>query len=113
MLSFAGVKREALVDKSLSFVRRSHAQGRYYFILNQGNEKLDSWIPLQADAGSAAIFDPMREVRGLAAVKRSANGAVEIYLQLSPGESAILKTFNSVARGQMFPYLKIKGEQKK
>lgn len=110
LLSSAGVKREALVDQKLQFVRRQYDRGHYYFILNQGTEALDGWIPLQASARSVAIFNPMSEEKGLAALRTSAGGVNEVYLQLAPGEACILKTFNSLVRGPSYGYFKTQGQ---
>ena len=109
LLASAGIKRETMVDQGLQFVRRKHAKGHYYFILNQGNNPLDGWVPLQAGAKSAAIFDPMREENGVAALRTTSTGATEVYLQLAPGDSCILKTFDGVVRGASYPYHKTKG----
>jgi hypothetical protein len=110
LLSYAGIKRESLVDQGLQFIRRRHEKGRYYFILNRSNDPLDGWVPLQTNARSVAIFDPMREERGLAARRTSPTGTSEVYLQLAPGESCILKTFDGVVSGPSYAYFKTKGE---
>lgn len=108
MLAAAGFKREALVDRKLAFVRRAHESGHYYFIVNQGDQAIDDWIPLATEARAVALFDPMREERGMAAV-RSGKDGIEVYLQLAPGESRILKTSRMSARGEAFAYLRAKG----
>jgi hypothetical protein len=112
LLAYAGVKREASVDKGLQVIRRKHEKGRYYFVLNNSDQPLDGWVPLAADAKSAAIFNPMREEKGLAALRKPATGANEVYLQLAPGESCILKTFDAVVRGPAYGYFRAKGESR-
>lgn len=112
LLSYAGVKRETLVDKGLRFVRRKYEKGYYYFILNRSDNALDGWVPLKVRAASVAIFNPMREEKGLAALRASQTGAGEVYLQLAPGESVILKTFNTAIRGPLYGYFKVKGESR-
>lgn len=88
------VSREALVDRSgLLFVRRSTAAGRHYFVTHAGAEPVDGWVPLAADAASVALLDPMTGRAGIAAKRQAAAAGVEVYLQLSPGESVILRTF--------------------
>jgi alpha-L-rhamnosidase len=113
LLSFAGIKRESLVDRGLQFVRRKYDKGRYYFILNSGNEPFEGWIPLQAGARSVAVFNPMLEEKGMAEQRRSETGANEFYLQLAPGESCILKTFQDVVKGPVYGYFNTKGEANK
>jgi hypothetical protein len=110
LMESAGVRREPMVDRGLRFTRRSHDSGTHYFIANQSDKPMDGWVALAAGARAAAIFDPMSEARGLATTRRSSNGAFEIYLQLAPGESRIVRTFSATVRGESFAYFKPKGE---
>jgi hypothetical protein len=110
MLTLAGVKREQMVDQGLQFIRRRHLNSHYYFVLNQKNQPLDGWVPLQTSAPAVAIFDPLREAKGMAAIRTSETGMKEVYLQLAPGGSCILKTFNKAIRGPSFGYFKTNGE---
>jgi hypothetical protein len=110
LLARAGVKREAMVDQGLQFVRRSRgAAGRYYFIANWGESQMDGWVPLQVKAASAAIFDPMHGRSGFARLRASGAGGVEVYLQLAPGQSCIVETFDAVVRGILYAYFKPAG----
>jgi len=110
LLSAAGVKREPMVDKKLQFVRRRDTKGRFYFIINTNGESFDGWIDLQGNPKSVAIFDPMFETKGLAAIRTSTDGDSEIYLQLAPDESCILKTFETAINGPLYNYVKAAGE---
>jgi hypothetical protein len=89
-LAQAGVFRETLVDRGLMFVRRADGNGRIYFIANRGGRPSEAWIPLRLDAASATIFDAMRGRRGRAQTRPGAQGSVEVYLALEPGESLIV-----------------------
>ena len=109
LLSVAGVKREQMVDQKLQLVRRRHSAGRFYFIVNTNSESFDGWIGLQGNPKSVAIFDPMFEKKGLATIRYSANGNSEIYMQLAPGESCILKTFETAINGPIYNYVKTTG----
>jgi hypothetical protein len=109
LLAFAGVKPEPMVAQGLQFVRRKDGSSHYYFIVNQSNQPVDGWVALQTSARSVAVFDPMREEKGLAALRRTAAGANEVYLQLAPGESRILKTFDRAVGGPPFGYFKTSG----
>lgn len=113
LLSHAGIKRESLVDQGLQFVRRRHGNNHYYFISNGGSKPLDGWVPLQAGARSIAIFDPLREEKGMAALRPSKPNVNDVYLQLAPGESCILKTLETVVREPAYAYLKTKGESQR
>jgi hypothetical protein len=110
LLAYAGVRREALVDQGLHFTRRAYAGGSLYFITNRGDKTFDGWTPLHTGARSAAVFDPLSGDAGLAAIRASAGGAGEVYLQLAPGASVIVKTFDAAVRGQSYPYFKTAGE---
>ncbi|HVF26614.1 MAG TPA: hypothetical protein VM943_00140, partial [Pyrinomonadaceae bacterium] len=110
MLSVTGVRRETMTDHGLQFARRKHGTGNFYFILNRGDKPLDKWVPLQTSAKSVAIFDPMREEAGLASLRATAGGGQEIYLQLAPGESRILKTFDGIVRAPAYAHHKRIGE---
>ena len=110
LLSAAGTGREPMADKKLRFVRRRHASGRFYFVVNATGELLDGWIGLQGNPKSVVIYDPMFEDMGLAAIRTSVNGDSEIYLQLAPGESCTLKTSEATINGPLYNYIKTAGE---
>jgi len=110
LLSAAGVRREPMADKKLQFVRRRQESGRFYLVVNTTGEPLDGWIGLQGNPKSVVIYDPMFEEIGLAAIRTSVNGDSEIYLQLEPGESCILKTSEAAINGPSCNYVKTAGE---
>ena len=100
LLSFAGIRREAMVDEGLEFVRRTYKQGSCYFIANGSDKPVDGWVPLAVNAKSVAIFDPMFAKYGIAKTKTSAGEGIEVYLQLAPNESCILQTFAEAVKGR-------------
>jgi hypothetical protein len=110
LLSYAGIERETMVDKGLKFVSRLLPEGKCYYLVNDTNEPLNDWVPLQVDAKSIAIYEPMHGEVGLAAMKTSDSGAKEVYLQLTPGESCILRTLENVIEGPSYRYVKLSGE---
>jgi hypothetical protein len=75
-----------------SMVRRRHEEGYLYFFTMLKNNPTDGWVALGTPAESAVFFDPMTGQKGKARL-RSSKGATEVYMQLRPGESIILKTF--------------------
>jgi hypothetical protein len=113
LLSYAGIERETMVEQGLQFVRRLLPDGKCYYVVNGTNEPLDDWVPLQVDAKSVAIYEPMHGEVGLAAMKTSDSGANEVYLQLTPGESCILRVFENVIEGPSYCYVKTSGEPQK
>jgi hypothetical protein len=93
--------REMLTSKGLSFLRRRHDQGHIYFIVNTADERFDDWV-LVRRAGSAVIFDPVSGVAGLAQVEQGPQ-QTSVRLQLDPGQSCIVKTFDQAVNGAAFP----------
>lgn len=110
LLFLASVKREPMAEQGLQFVRRRYESGHYYFIVNRGQEPVDGWIPLQANAKSIVIFDPISDQKGIAAFRKSEDDMNEVYLQLAPDESCILKTFEEMVNGALYNYVKTTGE---
>ncbi|MBN1509024.1 MAG: hypothetical protein JW955_19410 [Sedimentisphaerales bacterium] len=104
LLATAGVAREPMVEQGLQFVRRTLDGDRCYYVLNSSSDALDGWVPLQGPATSVALYDPMREENGLGAVRETDGNATEVYLQLAPGESCILRTFDTVVSGPAYHY---------
>ncbi|GGB21419.1 glycosyl hydrolase [Puia dinghuensis] len=98
LLAHARVSREALVEDSLAFIRRSYGDGRVYFIVNHATKTFTGYAPLAAPFTTAAIFDPMTGEKGLARQKDNA-----VYLQLAPGKSCIIET-NVATHDALFAY---------
>ena len=100
LLDAAGVRRERMVDHAgVRFIRRRQAGGRHYFISYSEATPLDGWIPLAVPAAAVAIMDPMSERTGLAQLRTGTDGQAEVYLQLEPGASLILRTFDRPVTG--------------
>jgi hypothetical protein len=112
LLRRAGVPRELAADAGLRFVRRTHAQGHHYFLVNRGDRPVDGWVALGTPAKSVAILDPLADDRaGVAAVRRGADNSTQVFLQLQPGESCVLQTFaDREASGRPWRYTRPAGE---
>ncbi|MBN1107189.1 MAG: glycoside hydrolase family 2 protein [Bacteroidales bacterium] len=104
LLPFAGIRRERMTDNGISFVRRANDDGSTYFILNKGEKAFDGWLPLEADAASAALFNPSTEVSGLAKGRKGGDGKYEIYLRIFPGESFIVRTYDETKKAAGYPF---------
>jgi hypothetical protein len=109
LLTYAGLKRETMVDSGLEFVRRRQGNGHVYFVANWGDKPVETWVPLQTVAKSVALFNPMTEGLGLAQLRTAASGAPEVYVQLAPGESCVLQTSETAQTGPAYAYLKANG----
>ncbi len=109
LLGCAGIEYEPMVDMGLQFVRRKKENQVLYFIANQNAERIDGWVGLASKCSSVVIMDPMTGKSGLGTVRQS-SGFQEIYLQITPGETRILKVFEDrTARGAEWPVLEPAG----
>ena len=77
-----------------NILRRSHNKGHHYFIAMLQNKTIDGWVKIAVEARSAMIFNPLTGKNGKAKIRKN-DGQTEIYLQLAPGQSLIVKTFTS------------------
>jgi hypothetical protein len=98
------VIRERLVETGAGFIRRSNPQGHDYFVANLTGRGVDQWVPLGVAASSVVLLDPLTGGGGTAALRRR-NNATEVYLQLAPGESVVLRTSRTgAAAGPRWTY---------
>jgi len=110
LLTRTRVQREPMVDFGLEFIRRTHSQGYHYFVTHQGDHAIDGWITLATSVRSAAIMDPMSGQVAMAAIRQQ-DGQSQVYLQLEPKRSLILRTFTlDTVNGPQWPYVRRTGE---
>ncbi|MBE0539780.1 MAG: hypothetical protein IH623_00120 [Verrucomicrobia bacterium] len=111
-LEQAGIARETMVDHAgLNYLRRSFPEGRHYFIANRGEEPLAEWVRIATPARAIVLMDPRTGRSGVAATRWSIGGKPEVFLQLQPGESLILRTFTQAQpEASRWPYQKATGE---
>ncbi|MGA2544420.1 MAG: glycosyl hydrolase [Verrucomicrobiota bacterium] len=105
LLKQSGAIREPMMDNGLWFVRRLYSDGHQYFIANRSDKPVDGWISLGFPTESATLLDPRFENRrGVAAQRFLSKVETQVYLQLLPGESRILRTFiNKNVTGPAWP----------
>jgi hypothetical protein len=105
LLTLAKVERERMPDSGLKFERRRYDKGRIYFVQNAGDRPVDQWVPVARQPMTAvALFDPMTEESGLGAMRVTPRGIPEVYVQLAPGQSVIIKTLNAKTDGPAYVY---------
>ena len=94
VLDKTGVRSErGLTGHSgVHFTRRVSDGGYIYFIANRGTQRIDESVKLGRVGARAAILDPMSGRTGLAETRDDNDGA-QVYLQLEPGESLLVRTF--------------------
>lgn len=103
-LSANHITREPINDTGISSIRRATAGGHDYFFANLTGKKLDHWVTLGTATKTAAILDPLTGAVGAAALRSAADGT-QIYLQLDPGQSLLVRTAAaSVATRGKWPY---------
>ena len=111
-LNKAGVRSEASLvgNAGVYFVRRAVDGGSLYFIANRGTQRMDQMVKFSRPAAHTAILDPMSGRIGLAETRNSDDGA-QVYLQLEPGESVLLRTFENItANAARWNYCRPTGE---
>ena len=85
-------KESFITDFGGQMIRRKYDDGFLYFFTMSDNHPVDNWVPLATRAKSALFFDPMTGRKGKALLRNN-QGNTEVYMQIRPGESVILKTF--------------------
>jgi hypothetical protein len=94
LLQASSAKPEEIkVEYAVQTIRRKHKDGHFYFIAMLENNHLDNWVGLSVNAQTAMIYDPLTGEKGKANLRKR-DGKTEIYLQLAPGQSLIVKTFD-------------------
>jgi hypothetical protein len=109
LLAAAHVSSEPLASTHRAQVmRRRRVDGYDYFIVNGDSAAVDGWVPLAVSSAAAMIMDPMTGRRGLAEW-RGARTSTEIRLQLAPGESRIVRTFDARVSAPRWRYETLAG----
>lgn len=88
-LTRLGIAEETMTGQGLRFVRRKHADGFHYFIVNRSGKEFTGSIKLATRFKSAVLLDPSRPE--FHAVVTSA----EIPLRLAASQSIVIRTFTS------------------
>lgn len=110
ILNFAKARKENMLSMGLQFNRRRTANGFSYFISNTGKSKIDGWVNINCKMNSAALYEPMFGKKGIAKTKAGINETTDVYVQLNPNESCIVKTSATKLIGDDYPYVKIAGK---
>jgi hypothetical protein len=97
-----GDPRADLFDSRLQYIRRKHEDGYSYFLANLGGARFEDWLPMSVTMEGAVLMDPMSGAAGVAQVRQNR----EVRLQLEPGQSIVIRTFDSrAAQGENWRYL--------
>lgn len=98
-----GVRREPVATTGLRHVRRALADGHAYFLANLTAAPFVGWLTLGVAAEAALLLDPLTGATGAAALRPSPDGP-QVYLQLAPGASLLLRTSATPAGVAAWPY---------
>ncbi len=109
-IRMTGATPESLRTKGVSLLRRSNEIGGHnYFLALLDDKSIDGWETLAVPTESVMIFDPLTGKKGKARTRKGPNGTTEIFLQVDPGQSLLLKTFPTDINVEEWQYYE-KGE---
>lgn len=91
----AEAAREVIAESGISVIRRASAHGHDYFFANLTGKPFGGWTTLGRTAAVATVLDPLTGKGGLAALRTGKDKVTQLYLQLAPGESVIVRTASS------------------
>lgn len=110
-IRMTGATPEPLREQGVSLLRRiNEVGGHNYFLALLTDKGIDGWETLATPAESVMIFDPLTGKKGKALTRKGPNGTTEIYLQVAPGQSLLLKTFPKNVDEEYWSYYKIAGD---
>jgi hypothetical protein len=110
LLDTAAIAREPMVAAGLEFIRRKAPSHVTYFIANHSAESIDAWVALAVPCRAAVLMDPMTARTGVAPLRHVAARA-EVYLQMQPGETRVLRAFSeNNVDGPAWPFRQPSGE---
>lgn len=106
-IRLTGAFPESLRTKGVSLLRRTNeAGGHNYFLAILNDNSIDGWETLAVPAESVMIFDPLTGKKGKAKTRKGQNNTTDIYLQIEPGQSLLLKTFPTDIQAEDWTYYK-------
>ena len=104
LITHSGVQPESSYIDGLQSIRRLKDDGNYYyFIKNTSDTLFTSWVTLQADYRSAALYNPMTGTEGFALTKADGSKTA-MYVSIRPAESIVIETFKDVYSGELYPF---------
>jgi hypothetical protein len=98
-LAKLAVRREAAPAAGMNFIRRARAGGVDYFLVNVSGASFDGWLELATPLKRVALMNPLDGASGAAKLRRGDRGGTQVYLQLAPGESIIVRSGAADPRG--------------
>ena len=111
-LALSGMQPEEMRTRhGLSIIRRKNEAGGWnYFMALLNDRPVDEFVTLATEAETVQIFDPLTGRKGMATTRKSDKGETQVRLQLTPGQSLLLKTFPTTVSAEPWAYVESKGE---
>ena len=95
-----GIEGEAFARTGLRGIRRHHAEGHHYWVINPTDSPITTEFQLSRPALAAVLLDPaIPERHGLAPSAVMENGKLRISLELGAQESRLIRTFREMPTG--------------
>jgi hypothetical protein len=94
-LSVANIRKENLLDKGISFIRKKETDNRtIYLISNQNEDAFEGWLPLESSAKSVVLYDPMTGTFGKGEIRNTEKGNTEVFVRLLKQQSMIIELYD-------------------
>ncbi|WP_184018817.1 hypothetical protein [Haloferula luteola] len=89
-----GIRGESFAAAGLRGIRRHHADGHHYWLLNPTDKVVDTEVELSRPASALVLLDPAIPDRaGTVATESTEYGRIRFPLRLEPHESRLIRTF--------------------
>ncbi len=99
------IQSEKMVTHGLTFARQRYRDGRLYVVTNWSDDDVDGWVPLTAAGEAAVLYDPMTGRRGLARTRTTADGGLELRMELDRGATALVWVTPTALTDAPWPYM--------
>ncbi len=105
MLRETSVRKEAMVNRGIQFLRKKKTDHQgLFFIANSNSEPFKGWLPLKTKVVSTVIYDPMNGEWGTGKVRKTMDGGVEVYVQLTSRQTLIIETYEVGVEEKQFQF---------
>ncbi|MFP4504627.1 MAG: glycosyl hydrolase [Cyclobacteriaceae bacterium] len=99
----SSIQTEEMKQQGLNFIRKKHPAGHLYFVTNLNDQFSEGLVRLSVASEAVEIVELIGGRRGLAD-SRMIDGQTQLYLQLPPGSSALLITYDQPLEGEQPPF---------
>ncbi len=104
LLNFAKARKENLVGQGIQFIRKKTSESQTLYFISNGETAFEGWLALQAKGEAGALYDPMTGNIGIAKTRKSAQGNLEVFVQLKSMETLFIEVHPKTPAGLPFVY---------